>query len=330
MTTRIGTDIFEALDLLKKSEVVAIPTETVYGLAANGFDAEAVDKIFKVKERPSFNPLILHFPDKESAMEVIDFFPSWAEKLMNEFWPGPLTLVLPKKDVVPSNVTAGKNTVAVRVSNHKMILGLLKQLEFPLAAPSANLFGRTSPTKPEHVMKDLNGRIPYILDGGACECGIESTIIGLGEDHQPVLLRAGALDVKILENSIGKISSYSQNDMHPLAPGMLDKHYAPSTQAFLVENVSALVNSMSSLKIGVLLFGDQELSPEICVRVLSKSRYFTEAAMNLYNMIRELDSLNLDLIIFEKLPNYGIGIAINDKLIRASRTEIELKEFLKK
>jgi L-threonylcarbamoyladenylate synthase len=329
MTTRIGTDIVKAAHLLNNSELVAIPTETVYGLAANGFDVQAVEKIYTVKERPSFNPLILHFPDKEKAMQVVESCPSWAEHLMHEFWPGPLTLVLPKKAVVPSIITAGKNTVAVRVPQHAIMLDLLRKLEFPLAAPSANLFGHTSPTRPEHVLKDLNGRIPYILDGGFCECGIESTIIGVGENSNPFLLRAGALDVKIIERAIGKISSFAKNDIGPVAPGMLDKHYAPSTPAYLVENISAYVRVGASLKLGVLLFNVQRTPSNIQVRALSERHDLREAASNLYAMIRELDALNLDVILFEKLPEKGIGGAINDKLLRASKSEEELKKYLK-
>lgn len=329
MITCIDTDLLRAASLLKNSEVVAIPTETVYGLAANGFDAQAVDKIFKVKERPSFNPLILHFPCKKSAMQVVDSCPSWAEQLMNDFWPGPLTLVLPKKSNVPSIVTAGKNTVAVRVPQHRVMLQLLQMLEFPLAAPSANLFGRTSPTKPEHVFQDLKGRISYILDGGNCACGIESTIIGVGENQEPVLLRPGALDVQLLENSIGKINSYTVKHTHPIAPGMMDQHYAPSTPAFLVDDVSDYLTAKAHLKLGILSFESREKLDGLEMRALSEKCDLKEAACNLYARFRELDVLDLDIILFEKVPHEGIGVAINDKLTRASKSEVELQNFLK-
>jgi L-threonylcarbamoyladenylate synthase len=317
--SHVGTDIQHAAQLLNAGELVAIPTETVYGLAGNALNPLAVAKIFEVKARPHFDPLIVHVHSRESLAEFATEVPNWAARLVGVFWPGPLTIVLPKKALIPDIVTAGRNTVALRMPNHPLALELLEALPFPLAAPSANPFGYISPTTAQHVVDQLSTQIEYVLDGGPCKIGIESTIVG-EQDGKPVIFRQGGTSAESIAEVIGRIetvvNSESQTTAGALAPGMLSSHYAPRTPFILDEPDSENSNLP---KIGVLRFTKIiEGVPRSQQRILSASSDLREAAANLFAAMRELDAMHLDAIYAELVPNVGLGRAINDRLQRAS------------
>jgi len=315
MTTEIGKDIAKARALLERGLLVAIPTETVYGLAANALDENAVLQIFEVKNRPRFDPLIVHGADREHLSEYVVSFPDWAMTLADTFWPGPLTLVLPKRDIIPDLVTSGHDTVAVRVPLNPLTHELLTQLEFPLAAPSANPFGYVSPTTPKHVMDQLGGKISYILDGGECSVGIESTIIAEqnGSIH---ILRLGGTSVEEIESVVGPVNISTGQIDAGHTPGSMKNHYATRTP--LVLGPIDLRNYDSSTT-GILSF--QKRYPEIPIEhqiVLSTSGDLRKASKYLFAAMRHLDSLNLKVILAEEFPETGLGRAINDRLRRAS------------
>jgi L-threonylcarbamoyladenylate synthase len=311
------TNITKAAQALINDEIIAIPTETVYGLAGNAYSENAVKKIFELKKRPFYNPLIVHIKSTEFLDKVATDIPDMAWKLAEEFWPRSLTLVLKKQPHIPNIITAGKETVAVRVPNHPMALALLEQLEFPLAAPSANPFGCISPTTAMHVSNYFKENLEIVLDGGACKNGIESTIIGF-ENNQPILYRHGSISVEDIERIVGKVLITTSKDCSPDAPGMLSRHYAPKTNTYLTDNVSELIPSFSGKKIGLLLFKDKISTTEnILQEVLSKKGDLAEATKNLYATMHRLDKSCLDVIIAERLPNKGLGKSINDRLERA-------------
>ena len=313
-------EINKAAELLNQGKVVAIPTETVYGLAANAFDENAVKQIFEIKQRPLFNPLIVHIKSIDYLDKIAKEIPAKALELAKHFWPGALTLVLPKKDIIPNIVSANKATVAVRIPSHPITLQLLNQLDFPLAAPSANPFGYISPTKAAHVEKQLGSKIPFILDGGSCEKGIESTIIGF-ENGEPVLYRVGAISKAEIEKCIGKIQLKNNASAVPEAPGMLTKHYSPKTKFIVSDTIAASIIKHKNNNVGFLLFSDTTiLQKEKYIRI-SKNDDLEEAAQNLYAAMHELDAMNFDFIIAEKFPEMGLGISINDRLYRAQETE---------
>ncbi len=314
----ITTDINKAIQQLNRNELVAIPTETVYGLAANAFNSIAVEKIFKLKQRPFYNPLIVHVQSINELETIACDIPSRALKLATSFWPGPLTLVLKKQEHIPNIVTAGKDTVAIRMPNHPMALSLLSQLEFPLAAPSANPFGSISPTNAEHVLNYFGDSLEVILDGGECEMGIESTIIGF-EENQPILYRLGTITLKEIEDVVGVIKMKTTNDVNPEAPGMILRHYAPKTKTLLTDNVLESISLHRNLSIGIIMFTGEfsELNVDQ-LEILSPKGNLTEAAKKLYASMHRLDQCNLDLIIMERFPDEGLGKTINDKLLRAT------------
>ena len=316
---KISTDIFEAKKILEKEDLVVIPTETVYGLAGNIYSIKAIDSIFKTKNRPSNNPLIVHIDSYEKLADLVEEIPEKAKKLAEVFWPGSLTLVLKKKKSVPYTITAGKETVAVRIPNHQLTLELLKQLDFPLAAPSANPFGSISPTTAQHVVDYFKDTLEMVLDGGNCINGIESTIIGF-ENENPILYRLGSLSVEEIESIIGPIKIMNENNSSPLAPGMLSRHYAPKTKTIVSENIKEELKKHKNLKIGLLLFKDDIDSCENIVKeILTNKKDLKEAATNLYAAMHRLDRKNLDLIIAEKFPNNSLGKSINDRLNRATK-----------
>jgi len=316
MEAEIGRDLKRARELLLAGELVAIPTETVYGLAGNAFDTEVVAKIFDVKERPHFDPLIVHLDSVDSVNNCASQLPMWAEKLTARFWPGPLTVVLPKKVNVPELATAGLPTVGLRVPNHPLTIELLKELPFPLAAPSANPFGYVSPTTPEHVFAQLGHRIKYILDGGACEIGIESTIVG-EQEGKPVILRLGGTSLEAIRGVLGDIEIAKKGDV--IAPGMHPSHYAPRVPMILGEPEEAQSNH------GALRF--KEPLPELSLShqiILSPSGNLHEAAANLFKAMRQLDEMEgIELVFAELVPDEGLGRAINDRLKRASVLSVE-------
>ena len=313
----ISKDIQKAVSILNNNELVAIPTETVYGLAGNIFSEKAIQRIFETKKRPLFNPLIVHISSINALENIVEEVPKKAKLLADAFWPGSMTLILPKKDTIPDLITAGKNTVAVRIPNHPITLELLRQLDFPLAAPSANPFNRISPTKASHVESYFKNDIKMVLDGGSCKNGIESTIIGF-ENGEPIVYRLGALAIEDIEKVIGKVGLKNKKEQNPEAPGMLAKHYAPKTKTILVDDVKSTLKNYSSQKIGVLVFSESVVDDSVEEIVLSKDRNYKEAASNLYNAMHQLDQLDLDVIIAERFPNVDLGKSINDRLQRAT------------
>lgn len=315
------SEIFEmAISELEKGGIIAIPTETVYGLAANALNESAVKKIYDLKKRPLYNPLIVHIGSVDELEKMAKDIPDAAYKLAHHFWPGPLTLVLKKQDIIPPIVTAGLDTVAIRIPDHKLTLRLLQNLSFPLAAPSANPFGSISPTKPDHVLRYFGNELKFILDGGECQRGIESTIVGFDKAENPVLYRQGAITAEEIQRVAGILLLRTQEDRKPTAPGMLSKHYAPKTRSCLTNDVEITLESFKGKRIGILLFQQPlEDFPFDHQEILSKSGDLQEAAQNLYAAMHRLDQKNLDMIVFEQLPEKGLGIAINDKLRRAAK-----------
>lgn len=315
----ISTDLTKAVELLNNEELVAIPTETVYGLAGNIFSEKAVKAIFETKERPFFNPLIVHIPNIEYLETIVEAIPEKAKLLAEAFWPGPITLVLKKKSIIPDLITGGKDTVAVRIPNHPTTLELLNQLEFPLAAPSANPFNRISPTKAEHVENYFKDKIQMVLDGGACKSGIESTIIGF-ENGEPIIYRLGSTSVEAIEAVVGTIEIKNKKEVAPEAPGMLERHYAPKTKTILTTNIAEAIETYKDLKIGLLTYNDILNDDAIAYKiVLSEGKNLEEAASKLYDALHQLDQQQLDIIIAEQLPDYGLGKSINDRLQRATK-----------
>ena len=316
----ISKDIPKAITLLINEELVAIPTETVYGLAGNIFSEKAITSIFKTKKRPFFNPLIVHIPSVEKLDNIVAEVPEKAKVLADKFWPGSMTLVLKKNNTIPDIITAGKDTVAVRVPNHPVTLSLLQQLSFPLAAPSANPFNNISPTKPEHVEHYFKNDIKMVLDGGTCKNGIESTIIGF-ENDEPIIYRLGALAVEEIEAVVGKVTIKNKKEEKPDAPGMLDKHYSPLTTTVLTTNISDEILKYPNKKIGILTLNSSFQSDAIVSEIiLSKTNDLQEAASKLYDALHQLDHQDLDIIIVEKMPDFGLGKSMNDRLQRASFT----------
>ena len=312
----IGSDIKYVTELLKQGNLVGIPTETVYGLAGNAFSAESVAQIFMVKERPSFDPLIVHSSDVDRICEFVEEIPDKARELAKEFWPGPLTLILRKKSVIPDLVTSGLDTVAARIPNHPFTLKVLESIDFPLAAPSANPFGYVSPTKAIHVDEQLGEKIPYVLDGGDCEVGIESTIVDVQGD-EVTILRIGGCKIESIEKLIGKVNVKPHSNANPMAPGMLDSHYSPLTPIVL-GHIDRMIPKYEEKDIGILSFDKHYENVDKSNQfVLSKNKNLSEAATRLFTGLRELDSLNLHLILSEYVPDIGIGRAINDRLKRA-------------
>jgi L-threonylcarbamoyladenylate synthase len=311
----VDNGISRAAAILRAGGVVAFPTETVYGLGANVYDAKAVARVFEIKSRPRFDPLIAHVSDRRQAQSLVASFPETARKLARRFWPGPLTLVLPKSDRVPDIVTAGLPTVAVRMPDHPLALALIREAGVPLAAPSANPFGRISPTTAEHVRRQLGGDVELVLDGGPCQVGVESTIISLVED-KPVLLRAGGVAVEDIETVVGPVLRPTSDPNHPTAPGQLPQHYAPRTPVVLCANGHHPVDGGRP---GLLSFrGRAATNGFVAVEVLSPSGDLREAAANLFAALHRLDTLGLDLILADTVPDEGLGAAINDRLCRAS------------
>ena len=310
------SDIEKATKLLIEGKIVAIPTETVYGLAANALNENAVTNIFKVKNRPHFDPLIIHISGIQEVEKYAKSFPDKAKKLAQHFWPGPLTIILPKKNIVPDLVTSGLQFVGLRVPNHKLTLSLLNKLPFPLAAPSANPFGYVSPSNAQHVKNQLGYKIDYILDGGPCSIGLESSIIKFDENSEASILRLGGLSVKEIENIIGPIKLNIASHSKPNSPGQLDKHYATNTPIKYKSSVN--LNELDINKTATLLFSKMlDGIPESNQFLLSKDGSLDEAARNLFSTMRHIDSKGFKLILTEIFPKKGLGPAINDRLKRA-------------
>ena len=303
--------------MLQAGEVVAIPTETVYGLAANALNPEAVAQVFRIKNRPHFDPLIVHIASWNQAEQYIDDIPDEAHRLAEAFMPGPLTLLLPRKSIIPDLVTSGSDRVAIRIPLHPVAQQLLQQLPFPLAAPSANPFGYISPTTAAHVAQQLGDVVPYILDGGAAHIGVESTIVGW-EAGQCTVYRKGALGIEAIEAVVGKVVVQGHSSSNPQARGMLASHYAPRVP-FELGDIPHLLGNHEDKRAGVLVFQKIPTEATHCPsRILSERGDLAEAAQRLFACMRELDSLQLDIILGEEVPDTGLGRAINDRLRRAA------------
>lgn len=311
--------VARAVELLRAGETVALPTETVYGLAADALNADAALKIFEAKERPRFDPLIVHLPNREMLARVasVDAVNSkLMSALVDRFWPGPLTLVLPRTPAVPDVVTAGLDTVAVRVSAHPVFSRIAAAFGSPLAAPSANRFGRISPTSAEHVRRELEGRIPLVIDAGPTQHGIESTIVA-ARNGSLELLRPGPITGEQLRAFADVCIGEAQS--RPQAPGQLPSHYAPRTP--LVLGSPLLSSENQAQRIGALSWRGTDSRGFAEIRVLSPSGDLREAAANLFRCLRELDDAKLDLIVAEHVPEGGLGSAIMDRLRRASSSD---------
>ncbi len=317
MSALIGQDLIAAKELLEKGELVAIPTETVYGLAANALNPEAVLKIFEVKNRPHFDPLIVHVSSISDLEKWADHVPEIARTLANKFWPGPLTLLLRKNERIPDLVTSGLETVGLRMPNHILTLDLLKSLEFPLAAPSANPFGYISPTSAVHVQDQLGDQLGYILDGGISDVGVESTIVDCSGDELRVL-RLGGVSLEEIEEIVGTSLKVQISSSKPNAPGMFLSHYAPR-KPLVLGDIDKLILQYLPQKIGILSF--QKSYPKYNNQILSATGNLREAARNLFGALRKLDAENSDIIVGELLPEEGLGRAVNDRLRRAAHRE---------
>lgn len=320
--------VAQAVALLEDGEVVALPTETVYGLAADAFNAEAVAKIFEVKERPTFDPLIVHIGHKRD-LEVIANVPEELEEVVDEliaaYWPGPLTLVLPKRPDVPDIVTSGLDTVAVRMSSHEVMKAVAR--EIPIAAPSANRFGRISPTSAQAVMDELGGKIPMVIDGGACCAGLESTIIAPEMTEKgPVLrlLRPGPIAREDLRKIAKVIRPKRTKADHIEAPGQVESHYAPETPLILIEKPDDFVPE-EGVKYGLLSYRGEgngslmEATEWAHTEIMSPGKgKLAEGGVRLFYCLRKLDAAGVDVIVSESVSETGVGVAIMDRLRRAA------------
>ncbi len=309
-------NILKAAEIIRAGGTVAFPTETVYGLGADGLNPISVAKIFEIKKRPTFNPLILHIDDKSKLELICETDNNKIQILIEKFWPGPLTLVLPKKKIVPEIVTADNPTVAVRMPNNQIALELIKRSGVPIAAPSANLFNRLSPTKAEHVYNQLGDNVDLILDGGSAEIGVESTIVEI-ENEEIILLRPGGITKEEIENLLKCKIQHKQKTTDPNSPGQLPFHYSPRTPLkFLSESY---LKDIKNKKIGGIFFSKQSVEFNFSrIEILSKENNFREAAANLFSALHILDEANLDLILVEPLPEEGLGLAMMDRLKKAA------------
>lgn len=315
----LNSQLGKAVELLTANEIVGIPTETVYGLAGNAYSETAIQKIFALKKRPLYNPLIVHVNGIDFLEQVAMQIPQKAYKLFEVFSPGPLTVVLKRKAVIPDIVSAGKPTVGIRIPNHPVTLSLLEMIDFPLAAPSANPFASISPTTAKHVTTYFQDQLPLVLDGGTCKNGIESTIIGF-ENDQPILYRHGSIAIDEIEGVIGKVKMVTKNERNPDAPGMLSRHYAPQTRLVLTEAVEDCIDQNAGKRIGLLLFNQPfEDASIVHTEILSMAGNLKEAASHLYAALHRLDTYGLDLIIAERFPDTGLGKSINDRLERGTK-----------
>jgi len=316
MAARITKDVAEAADVIRRGGLAAFATETVYGLGANALDTAATARIFEAKQRPAFDPLIVHIADRGMLHGLVREVPDAAARLMDRFWPGPLTLVLPKRPGVPDLVTSGLDSVGVRLPEHPQARELIRQAGVPVAAPSANLFGHVSPTQAGHVADQLGDRIDVILDGGPCRVGLESTVLDFS-GLRPMLRRPGGVPLESIEAVIGPVevgASVAAGVAAP-APGMLERHYAPRTPLRLWRNDEPVPPG----KVGLLTWRQTIADPRFHrVLDLSSEGSLVEAAARLFQGMRELDSAGLDLILATTFPEEGLGRAVNDRLRRAA------------
>lgn len=321
--------LHEAGAALAEGKLVAIPTETVYGLGADAFNVEAVARVFEAKARPSFDPLIVHIARLEDLTKVASFIPPKAQMLADHLWPGPLTMILPKRSEVPDIVTSGLPTVAVRFPQHPIARKIIEISGTAIAAPSANPFGYLSPTRADHVARLLGDKIDYLVDGGACEVGVESTVIDMTLER-PKILRPGGMPIERIIEIIGQVEVPEKKSAVISSPGQLDSHYAPSTQLFLfeygkleVQNVRRLIDNFEPGTIAAIVFDDMRAQEArragfSTVFTLSSNGTMRDAAAQLFALLHELDARKFSVLVAEKCPDEGLGRAINDRLYRAS------------
>lgn len=320
-TCPITTDVSLAAKTLRDGGLVAFGTETVYGLGANALDSTAIAKVFEAKNRPFFDPLIVHIADEAWLPKLVAEVSPLARKLMDQFWPGPLTLVLPKTDLVPDLATSGLPSVAIRMPSHSQARKLLETVDLPIVAPSANPFGLLSPTTADHVASTLGDRIDLILDGGPCEVGVESTVV-LMTESTPQILRHGGVTQEQIEAVVGPVSVAKKvesetPDAVP-APGMLPQHYAPRTPLALESDVDLKQLEAEGRRLAALCLDHEPEAGEFAVtEVLASDRSLTTAAAQFFAALRKLDSQGLDLIVAWPFPEEGLGRALNDRLNRA-------------
>lgn len=316
LVTATTEAIARGAEIIRSGGLVAFPTETVYGLGADAFNALAVARVFEVKNRPQFDPLIVHVADKKMVDELCAAVNDRARKLIDRFWPGPLTLVLPKRAAVPDIVTAGLPTVAVRMPAHPVALRLIEQSRTPIAAPSANPFGYLSPTSAEHVAEYLGGKVDLILDGGPCPIGVESTVLDV---TQPVatVLRPGGLPVEEIERAIGEVRVITGDVDEPQSPGQLPRHYSPRTPIRILKAEEPTIEPGKN--IGLLAFRKPDrIEPFTLVEVLSEKGDLREAAARFFSCLHRLDKAGLDMIYAEPVPEVGLGRAIMNRLMKAA------------
>lgn len=323
-SSQITEDVLHAAHLLKEGRLVAFPTETVYGLGADATNPMAVAKVFEVKRRPTFDPLIVHIADPAQLSTVVREIPAGARKLMEAIWPGPLTIVLPKQASIPDLVTAGLSGVGVRIPRHPLATELLRSAGVPVAAPSANPFGGISPTTARHVQEGLGPAVDCILDGGPCSVGLESTVISFME-RRPVILRPGGCPAEDIERLIGPVeravADPCRDDAAQPAPGMLSRHYAPKTKLLLVAPDREAL-AIPGKRCGLLTCGDHRFGGEfVQIENIGESGSLQQCAANFFAAMRSLDSGDLDVIIAHQFPNSGLGVALNDRLQRAAWRE---------
>ena len=324
-----------AAEIIQKGGLVAFPTETVYGLGADALNPTAVLALFEAKKRPLDNPPIVHVADSAEVYRLVEEVPIKARILMEKFWPGPLTLIFKRSNIVPKVTVAGLDTVAIRMPKHKVALELIKLSRCPIAAPSANLAGKPSPTTAQHVYEDLNGRIDAIIDGGATNIGVESTVVDLSVDP-PMLLRPGGTPFEALKKVLNDmklhvfVKAEEELTLQEIrSPGMKHKHYAPKAEVILIEgNVSAVINKVKELsesyrhkgkKVGILATDETQTSyKEEIVKSLGSRSNLASVAQNLFRLLREVDAENVDVIIAEGVSSDGLGLAVMNRLRKAS------------
>ncbi|RMG51791.1 MAG: threonylcarbamoyl-AMP synthase [Acidobacteria bacterium] len=316
LVTATTEAIARGAKIIRSGGLVAFPTETVYGLGADAFNALAVARVFEVKNRPQFDPLIVHVADKKMVDELCTAVNDRARKLIDRFWPGPLTLVLPKRAAVPDIVTAGLPTVAVRMPAHPVALRLIEQSRTPIAAPSANPFGYLSPTSAEHVAEYLGDKVDLILDGGPCPIGVESTVLDVTQPEATVL-RPGGLPVEEIERVIGEVRVITGDVDEPQSPGQLPRHYSPRTPIRILKAEEPTIEPGKN--IGLLAFRKPDrIGPFTRVEVLSEKGDLREAAARFFSCLHRLDKAGLDIIYVEPVPEVGLGRAIMNRLMKAA------------
>ena len=321
--------IDEAANAIKEGKLVVFPTETVYGLGANALDEEAVKNIFAAKGRPSDNPLIVHIADVQQLEKLVREIPEYAQSLINAFWPGPLTLVMKKSDLVPEIITSGLDTVAIRMPNHALALKLIELSGVPIAAPSANISGRPSPTSEDHVIEDLGGRVDYILLGGDTSVGLESTVLDISGGI-PQILRPGYItydDILKITGCLKYDSHLSDKNIAPKSPGMKYKHYSPKAEVIIIEGkyvrrkITSMINDYTAEGIKVGLMGTDALLKDfkgVACCSLGDARKISEVGNRLFRCLRDLDQQKVDVILTESFNREGLGVAIMNRLEKAA------------